>query len=273
MKKVEINLSSARKKILAKRCAAVVSATAVLFTSMTFSVRYSTHAKASEVYVSDGLGGQKVIELSESVLPQDTQIKETVVEFSDNVIVEDESLVSEEEFSSGSEGDKEVKTEANEKEDVAESVTEETVSETTEDSTLGQSVPVVTEKGQYTFDQLGITQISDIEVPDDILFDENGIPVNYSKKLTGIASAYHMGHTTSTGTSVHPGVVAVNPNIIPYGSKMYIVTDDGWVYGYASAEDTGGFIYWDNAPIADLYVHSLDFAYEWGRQQVSIYIF
>lgn len=269
MKKVESILSSARKKVLAKRCAAVVSATAVLFTSMTFSVRYSTYAKASEVYVSDGLGGQKVIELSESVLPQDSQVNESVVEFSDNVIVEDESVVSEEEFSSGSEGDKEVKTEANEKEDVAETVTE----TTTEDTTPGKSVPVVSEKGQYTFEQLGITQISDIEVPDDILFDENGIPVNYSKKLTGIASAYHMGHTTSTGTSVHPGVVAVNPNIIPYGSKMYIVTDDGWVYGYASAEDTGGFIYWDNAPIADLYVHSLDFAYEWGRQQVSIYIF
>ena len=34
--------------------------------------------------------------------------------------------------------------------------------------------------------------------------------------------------------------MAVNPNIIPYGTLMYITSDDGsFVYGYAYAADTG----------------------------------
>ena len=287
MKKVNNILSSARKQLMGKRCAAVFSAAAVLFTSLTFTVHYSAEAQAANETLKDGISSQKIIELSESFLSLKAENSISVLEVSGFRTPESESVVYIEELSSGSERDKDVTTEkATEK--VTETVTEkvtETTTKAPEATTSApkaepatsqkpvQAKPVVKEAGQYTFEELGLTQISDIEVPDDILFDENGIPLNYSKKLTGVASAYHMGHTTSTGTSVHPGVVAVNPNIIPYGSKMYIVTDDGWVYGYASAEDTGGFIYWNNAPIADLYVSSVDFAYQWGRRSVSIYIF
>ena len=97
--------------------------------------------------------------------------------------------------------------------------------------------------------------------------------MNYSYKVTGRATAYSMGTTTATGTSVHEGVVAINPRNIPYGSKMYIVASDGTVYGYSSAEDTGGFIYWNNAPVVDLYVNSKSQAYAWGNRQVTMYIF
>lgn len=287
MKKVNNILSSARKQLMGKRCAAVFSAAAVLFTSLTFTVHYSSEAQAANETLKDGISSQKIIELSESFLSLKAENSISVLEVSGFRAPESESVVYIEELSSGSECDKEVTTEK-----VTEKVTEEVTEKVTETTTKApeattsapkaepvtvqkpvQATPVVKEAGQYTFEELGLTQISDIDVPDDILFDENGIPLNYSKKLTGVASAYHMGHTTSTGTSVHPGVVAVNPRIIPYGSKMYIVTDDGWVYGYASAEDTGGFIYWDNAPIADLYVSSVDFAYQWGRRSVTIYIF
>lgn len=263
MKKVETILSSARKKVMGKKCAAMLSATAVLFSSLTFSVHYSTEAKA---HGNDGISSQKILELSESLTTLNEVNENSSIEVSGIAEPESESVVFIEQLSTGSEGDKEVTTEK-----TTETVKEET--KVPEETETQPAKPVVKESGQYTFEELGLTQISDIEMPDDILFDENGVPLNYSKKITGIASAYHMGHTTSTGTSVHPGVVAVNPNIIPYGSKMYIVTDDGWVYGYSSAEDTGGFIYWDNAPIADLYVSSVDFAYQWGRRSVSIYIF
>ncbi len=267
MKKVETILSSARKKLVRKRCASVFSAAAILFSSLTFSVHYSTEAKAAD---DDGISSQKILELSESLSSLNAGNNLSAPEFSGIKEPESESVVFIEELSTGSEGDKEVTTEK-----TTEKVTEQEttkVPETTEAPTQ-QSKPVVKDQGQYTFEELGLSQISDIEVPEGILFDENGVPLNYSKKITGVASAYHMGHTTSTGTSVHPGVVAVNPNIIPYGSKMYIVADDGLVYGFSSAEDTGGFIYWDNAPIADLYVSSVDFAYQWGRRSVSIYIF
>ena len=282
MKKVETILSSARKKFFGKRCAAVFSATAVLFSSLTFSVRYSAEAKAADLTIYDGASSQKILELSESLSLFNSENEVSDIDVSGFTEPESETVVFIEELSTGSEGDKEVTTEKTTetvKEQVTEQITENvteqeviTAPETTEVQTQ-QSAPVIREPGQYTFEELGFSQISDIEIPDEILFDENGVPLNYTKKLTGVASAYHMGHTTSTGTSVHPGVVAVNPNIIPYGSKMYIVTDDGWVYGYSSAEDTGGFIYWDNAPIADLYVNSVDFAYQWGRRSVTIYIF
>lgn len=288
MKKVENILSSVSKQLLGKKCAAVFSAAAVLFTSLTFTVHYSSEAKAADENLKDGISSQKILELSESFLSLNSENNISVLEVSGFKTPESESVVFIEELSTGSEGDREVTTEkATEKvteviteketETKAPETTTKKVVETTQASTQAakpvQTKPVAKAEGQYTFDELGISQISDIDVPDDILFDENGIPLNYSKKLTGRSTAYCMGHTTATGTSVHEGVVAVDPRIIPYGSTMYIVADDGWVYGFSSAEDTGGFIYWNNAPLVDLYVNSTDFAYQWGNRAVTIYIF
>jgi len=42
---------------------------------------------------------------------------------------------------------------------------------------------------------------------------------------------------TATGTSVHKGIVAVDPRVIPLGTRMYIPG-----YGYGTAADTGGGI-------------------------------
>lgn len=276
MKKVKHIFSSACKKVYRKKCAAVFSAMAITFTSLTFTVHYSADAKAAEN--ANSIGSQGILELSESFLSLNADNMVSVFELSGTQTPESESVVFIEELSTGSESNMEVTTEkATEK--TTEKETQTKAPETTTQKvvetqpTTQVSKPVVKESGQYTFEELGLTQVSDIEVPDDILFDENGIPLNYSKKLTGRSTAYCMGHTTATGTSVHPGVVAVNPRIIPYGSKMYIVADDGWVYGYSSAEDTGGFIYWNNAPIVDLYVSSTNFAYQWGNRAVTIYIF
>lgn len=105
-----------------------------------------------------------------------------------------------------------------------------------------------------------------------IKVDENGKPLNYSKKLTGIASAYCTGTTCSTGMSVRPGCVAVDPSIIPYGSELYICTPDGsFTYGYAVAADTGGFTSWGNT-LADLYMSSYDECISFGRQPIEMYI-
>ena len=44
----------------------------------------------------------------------------------------------------------------------------------------------------------------------------------------------------ASGNRLSAGHVAVNPNVIPYGSKLYITSADGsFVYGYAIASDTG----------------------------------
>ena len=106
----------------------------------------------------------------------------------------------------------------------------------------------------------------------DFKLDKNGVPLNYSRKITGTASAYCCGTTTATGKSVKNGYVAVNPKQIPYGTKLFIRTPDGkQIYGYASAEDTGGFIYWGNT-VADLYMSSYSDCVNWGRRTVEIYV-
>ena len=72
--------------------------------------------------------------------------------------------------------------------------------------------------------------------------DMYGNTVSYSSMMTGTCTAYSVpGGTTSLGWDAVYGVVAVNPNIIPYGTKMYITSPDGSVvYGYGVAGDTGG---------------------------------
>lgn len=280
MKKVKHIFSSACMKVYNKKCAAVFSAAAIAFTSLTFTVHYSADVKAAENQNSIN-GSQKILELSESFLSFNADNNFSVLELAGTQTPENESVVFIEELSTGSESNREVTTEkTTEKTTEAKIETTTKAPETTTKAVVATteaptSAPETVSKadGAYTFKELGLSQISDIPVPDNILFDENGIPLNYSRKLTGRSTAYCMGHTTATGTSVHEGVVAVDPRIIPYGSTMYIVANDGSVYGYSSAEDTGGFIYWNNAPIVDLYVNTTSFAYQWGNRGVTIYIF
>lgn len=52
---------------------------------------------------------------------------------------------------------------------------------------------------------------------------------------------------------------------------MFIVAEDGTVYGYAVAADTGGFVDIGNADI-DLYFPTEAQCHQWGKKNVSIYI-
>ncbi len=103
--------------------------------------------------------------------------------------------------------------------------------------------------------------------------DENGVPQGYKTVLNGKACAYTApaGSITATGTVPQIGTVAVNPKIIPYGSKLFIASDDGYVYGYATAEDTGGALV-SNRILADLYMDTDADCYAFGRRNVKVYI-
>lgn len=114
--------------------------------------------------------------------------------------------------------------------------------------------------------------ISDLEVPADIKFDKNGIPVNYKYCISGKATAYTGDPETSTGRKPMPGHIAVNPKEIPYGTELYIVSADGdYVYGYSIAADTGGFVKMGNTDI-DLYMDNEDMCCDWGNRNVKIYV-
>ena len=104
--------------------------------------------------------------------------------------------------------------------------------------------------------------------------DENGVKVSYSYKLTGSGTAYTApaGALTASGHEVYEGGVAVNPALIPYGSKLYIETTDGiFSDGYATAIDTGGALM-DGSAIVDLFYFSLDDCYSFGRRDVNVYV-
>ena len=114
--------------------------------------------------------------------------------------------------------------------------------------------------------------ISELTPPYRIDMDENNRPIKYKKKIVGKATAYCTGTVTSTGRRAQPGVVAVDPREIPYGSKLYIVSSDNrYVYGYAIAGDTGGFIY-NSDTVVDLYIRGYSAAKQFGRRTVEIYV-
>lgn len=73
--------------------------------------------------------------------------------------------------------------------------------------------------------------------------DESGEPLDYVDVLRGQrASGYSAvpGAKTAGGYDAAVGYVAVNPSVIPYGTRLYIKSTDGrFVYGYAIAADTG----------------------------------
>lgn len=74
---------------------------------------------------------------------------------------------------------------------------------------------------------------------------------------------------TATGTTVRIGSVAVDPTVIPYGTRMFIVTKDGkHVYGIATAEDCGGAI---KGKEIDLYMPTREICFKYGVKQAMVY--
>lgn len=117
------------------------------------------------------------------------------------------------------------------------------------------------------------TPISDLAVPSYVNIGANGVPTSYKKAINAKATAYCIpGGITSTGEKARTGYIAVDPNEIPYGTEMYIVSADGKrVYGYCIAADTGSFIHNTDWTV-DLYMDTEQECVNWGRRDIIIYI-
>ncbi|WP_120169837.1 3D domain-containing protein [Thermohalobacter berrensis] len=75
---------------------------------------------------------------------------------------------------------------------------------------------------------------------------------------------------TASGTRARRGVVAVDPNVIPLGTKLYIKSLDGSEdYGFAVAEDTGGAIKGNRI---DVFIPDREEALRFGIRKVKVYI-
>jgi len=79
------------------------------------------------------------------------------------------------------------------------------------------------------------------------------------------ATAYtHTGNRTASGIYPYVGVVAVDPRVIPLGTKLFV---EG--YGPALAADTGGLI---KGGIIDVFLNTAEECIKWGRRTVKVYL-
>jgi 3D (Asp-Asp-Asp) domain-containing protein len=79
------------------------------------------------------------------------------------------------------------------------------------------------------------------------------------------AVAYHLPGRTASGLPVGVGVIAVDPNVIPLGTRVFVPG-----YGSAVAADVGSAI---KGAIIDLWMPSTAAARAWGRRTVTITVY
>lgn len=104
--------------------------------------------------------------------------------------------------------------------------------------------------------------------------DSAGRDVAYSRLIKGKGSAYTAdpGTTSATGRPLAVGVVAVDPDVIPYGTRLYITSSDGrYVYGYALASDTNALVE-SGEVIVNLFYDSDSQCKAFGSRDVNVYV-
>jgi 3D (Asp-Asp-Asp) domain-containing protein len=82
--------------------------------------------------------------------------------------------------------------------------------------------------------------------------------------MTVEVTAYSLPGTTATGLPVGWGVVAVDPTVIPLGSRMTIPG-----YGEGIAADTGSAV---KGNVIDVWMPTHEQALAWGRRTLTITI-
>lgn len=104
----------------------------------------------------------------------------------------------------------------------------------------------------------------------------DGVPVEgVTATYTNQRSTGYSASGTAKGASgrrLTYGTVAVNPSVIPYGTLLYITSDDGqFVYGYAYAADTGTALMTGHA-FVDLYYETYEESVESAVIPVTVYV-
>ena len=85
----------------------------------------------------------------------------------------------------------------------------------------------------------------ELTIGDGVIITAEGDVLTYTECVNVLATAYTCEETggygiTATGTRARVGAIAVDPTVIPYGTRMFIVSADGeYIYGVATAEDCG----------------------------------
>lgn len=114
--------------------------------------------------------------------------------------------------------------------------------------------------------------VSNLAAPEGITVN-GGVPSSYSAVYTGRATGYSAARGRgSSGLGLFEGSVAVDPNLIPYGTMLYITSTDGkFVYGFAKATDTGGALQSGHA-LVDLFYETYEDALLNAVKTVNVYV-
>lgn len=91
------------------------------------------------------------------------------------------------------------------------------------------------------------------------------VPSGAQTKLRVEAVAYHLQGWTALGIRTRKGVVAVDPRVIPLGTRLFVPG-----YGHGIAADVGSAI---KGRIIDLWMPSHAAVRKWGRRTVTITIY
>lgn len=115
--------------------------------------------------------------------------------------------------------------------------------------------------------------VSDLKAPAGVTVNNN-VPTGYSRMINTSATGYYSARGKgASGLGLHYGTVAVNPNVIPYGTKMYIASPDGkFVYGWAIATDTGTAMMEGTVGVDLFYETYKESSLNW-KNEVNIYIY
>ncbi len=111
-------------------------------------------------------------------------------------------------------------------------------------------------------------------IGDGTIVTPNGEVLTYTGVMNATATAYNNADPgctiyTATGTLCRVGAIAVDPKVIPYGTRMYIVSNDGkYIYGIAVAEDCGGSIKGNRI---DLYFDTVAECNRFGIRDCTVY--
>lgn len=118
------------------------------------------------------------------------------------------------------------------------------------------------------------SSVSGPAIGNGVIITADGEILRYSHSDTFKTTAYtHTDEgcdmTTATGTTVRVGTVAVDPTVVPYGTRMFIVSNDGeYVYGISTAEDCGGGV---KGKHIDLYFPTDPECWTYGVRSATVY--
>ena len=137
--------------------------------------------------------------------------------------------------------------------------------------TLNSYIPLLNSSTTINMAKEGISnakaKISELNAPS---IPTTGTTVGEAIKTLSMESTAYYGHGI-TASGLKPvrnpdgiSTIAVDPNVIPLGSKVYVSG-----YGLAIAADTGGAI---KGNIIDVYLNSYEECMSWGRRQVTVQI-